>query len=69
VNMALEDVGWGTADHWMPMQTSYELAQARRDRTIAGRRGRVRPIRLSMSGTDRRTFGFNSPRQLRSFSE
>ena len=30
--LALEEVGWGTADHWMRMQASYELAQARRDR-------------------------------------
>ena len=30
--LALEDIGWGTADHWMRMQASYELAQARRDR-------------------------------------
>ena len=36
--LALEDIGWGTADHWMRMQASYELARARRDRTIAGRR-------------------------------
>ena len=28
--LALEDLGWGTADHWMRMQASYELAQARR---------------------------------------
>ena len=30
-NMALvlEDIGWGTADHWMRMQMSYELAKAR----------------------------------------
>ena len=28
--LALEDIGWGTADHWMRMQASYELAQARR---------------------------------------
>ena len=30
-NMAieLEALGWGTADHWMRMQASYELAQAR----------------------------------------
>ena len=27
--LALEDIGWGTADHWMRMQASYELAQAR----------------------------------------
>ena len=31
--LALEDIGWGTADHWMRMQASYELPQARRDRT------------------------------------
>lgn len=30
--LALEAVGWGTADHWMRMQASYELAQARRAR-------------------------------------
>ena len=34
---ALEDIGWGTAEHWMRMQASYELAQARRDRTAAER--------------------------------
>ena len=28
--LALEDIGWGTADHWMRMQASYELARARR---------------------------------------
>ena len=31
--LALEDIGWGTAEHWMRMQASYALAQARRDRT------------------------------------
>ena len=36
--LALEDIGWGTADHWMRMQASYELAQVRRDRTPADRR-------------------------------
>ena len=36
--MALEDIGWGTADHWMRMQASYELAQARRDGAAAKRR-------------------------------
>ena len=30
--LALEDIGWGTAEHWMRMQASYELAQARRAR-------------------------------------
>ena len=28
--LALEALGWGTADHWMRMQASYELAQGRR---------------------------------------
>ena len=30
--LALEDLGWGTAEHWMRMQASYGLAQARRER-------------------------------------
>ena len=30
--LALEALGWGTADHWMRMQASYELAQARQAR-------------------------------------
>ena len=33
--LALEDIGWGTAEHWMRMQASYELAQARRERAVA----------------------------------
>ena len=36
--LALEDIGWGTAEHWMRMQASYELAEARRERTAAERR-------------------------------
>ena len=36
--LALEDIGWGTAEYWMRMQASNELAQARRDR-IAAERG------------------------------
>ena len=36
--LALEDIGWGTAEHWLRMQAGYELAQARRDRAIAERR-------------------------------
>ncbi len=36
--LALEDIGWGTADHWMRMQASYELAQVRRERAAAERR-------------------------------
>ena len=30
--LALEALGWGTADHWMRMQASYELAEERRGR-------------------------------------
>ncbi len=33
--LALQEIGWGTADHWMRMQASYELAQARRARAAA----------------------------------
>ena len=36
--LALDDIGWGTADDWMRMQASYDLAQARRDRADAERR-------------------------------
>ena len=36
--LALENIGWGTADHWMRMQAAYELAQARRERTDPERR-------------------------------
>ena len=36
--LALENIGWGTAEHWMRMQASYELAQARGERAIADRR-------------------------------
>ena len=36
--LALEDIGWGTAEHWMRMQAAYELAQARRERVAAERR-------------------------------
>ena len=30
--LALEEIGWGTAEHWMRMQASYELAHERRER-------------------------------------
>ena len=36
--LALEGIGWGTAEHWMRMQAAYELAQAHRDRATAERR-------------------------------
>ena len=41
--LALEDIGWGTAEHWMRMQASYELAQARHTRVTAERLARERP--------------------------
>lgn len=28
--LALEDIGWGAAVHWMRMQASYDLAQTQR---------------------------------------
>lgn len=34
--LALESIGWGTAEHWMRMQVSYELAQARRNPAVTG---------------------------------
>ena len=36
--LALEEIGWGRADHWMRMQASYELARARRERAAPERR-------------------------------
>ena len=36
--LALEDIGWGTAEHWMRMQASYELSLARHDRNATTRR-------------------------------
>ena len=38
--LALEDIGWGTAEHWMRMQAAYELAQARRARAVASQLAR-----------------------------
>ena len=35
--IALESVGWGTAEHWMRMQASDDFAQARRKRQAAQR--------------------------------
>ena len=35
--LALEDLGWGTAEHWMRMQASYDLAEACRERAAADR--------------------------------
>ena len=42
IALALEDIGWGTADHWMRMQASYELAQARRERGDTKRQAEMR---------------------------
>ena len=38
--LALEDIGWGSAEHWMRMQASYDLAHARRERAAAGHAAR-----------------------------
>ena len=35
-NMALGDIGWGTAENWTRMHASYELAQARCGRDKRG---------------------------------
>ena len=40
--LALEGIGWGTADHWMRMQASYEVAQVRRERDTKKRPANVR---------------------------
>jgi len=34
--LALEEIGWGTAEHWMRMQVAYGLARARRARMAVG---------------------------------
>ncbi|MDE0242532.1 MAG: HigA family addiction module antitoxin [bacterium] len=39
--LALEDIGWGTAEHWMRMQASYDLAMARRSKEPPEGRTRV----------------------------
>ena len=36
IALALEALGWGTADHWIGMQASYELAEERRARGWRG---------------------------------
>ena len=38
--IALERIGWGTADHWMRMQGSYDLAQERQKQAGAPIRAR-----------------------------
>ena len=42
--LALEDLGWGTAEHWMRLQASYELAQARRARATGERSAGTRLV-------------------------
>ena len=56
--LALEGIDWGTADHWMGMQATHELAQARRQHKTGGReslRGRElgAPRRRVAAGTER----------------
>ena len=33
--LALERIGWGTADHWVRMQGSYDLAHERQRQEVA----------------------------------
>ena len=33
--LALERIGWSTADHWMRLQAAYDLAQERRKQAAA----------------------------------
>ena len=41
-NMALEDIGWTTAEHWMRMKAGYEPAR------VQGKSGRPRADRRSL---------------------
>ena len=38
--LALERIGWGTADHWVRMQGSHDLARERQKRAGAPHRAR-----------------------------
>lgn len=42
--LALEGIGWGTADHWMRMQASYELAQVVREQAGGKRLADVKSV-------------------------
>ena len=48
IALALEELDWGTADHWMRMQAAYELALERLRRKTRGekstRRGGAAPV-------------------------
>lgn len=43
--LSLERIGWGTAEHWMRMQVSYDLAQSRHNKTTAEQRTRISSTR------------------------
>lgn len=59
---ALEAPGWGTADHWMRVQASYELARARRAR--GWQEDATMPyLEYPDSATDQTTY-LGSPRSL-----
>lgn len=74
--LALEDIGWGTAEHWMRMQASYELAQACLER-FPKRDGQVRnlheplsagdvsrPAKKSIGGTASQVINFKDPKRI-----
>lgn len=48
--LALEAIGWGTADHWMRMQAGYELAQTRCERTAAAALDAAREVGAKARG-------------------
>lgn len=39
--LSLERIGWGTAEHWLRMQVSYDVAQVRLSKTSAKQRTRT----------------------------
>ena len=52
--LALENLGWGTADHWVRMQASHELAQARHRQAASPARSSARGRRPDAEGPRRR---------------
>src|SRR5579863_7398303 len=56
----LEKAGWSNADHWMRLQTAYDLAQARKhERDIRVRRYAPRPAQIESGRSVIRTIQAN----------
>ena len=49
--LALEELDWGTADHWMRMQAAYDLARARRRRKTRGQESKPGGRTASVAAT------------------